>query len=141
MVRIIIIAVFLMLTVKGAQAQIKKFQDIAGTWNIVGEPGISASLQIIDSSTIVLTYRGEKRIITNYTIDFSKSPCWFDFSTRDSTSVLQVKSLVQKIGDDVLQWQLFVDEERSPYFTNYKGELLYLKKTKPESGGVIAVAH
>lgn len=137
--KVIIMAVFF-LAGKGLQAQVQKFQDIVGNWDVVGEQNTGASLEIIDSSTIILTYMGEKKKISNYKIDFSKSPCWFDFSTKDSTAEVQVKSLIQKVGDDVLKWQLFVDEDRSPYFSSNKGELLYLKKTKPASGAVTAVA-
>ena len=114
-----------------ASAQIKKFRDIIGTWDITGEQNTGASLQIIDSSTIVLTYMGERKNITYYKIDFTKSPIWFDFSTKDSTSsTLQVKSLLQILGDDMIKWQLFVDEDRPDHFSSSKGELFYLIRSK-----------
>ena len=112
------------------RAQIKKFRDIIGIWDIAGEQNAGASLQIIDSSTIVLTYLGERKNITDYKIDFSKSPIWFDFSTKDNTSTLQVKSLIQILGDDIIKWQLFVDEDRPDHFSSSKGELFYLKRSK-----------
>lgn len=140
MKRIIAAATLSFLIGKTVYSQPPKFQDIVGTWNVVGEQGTGASLQIIDSNTIILTYMGEKKSITNYSIDFSKTPCWFDFSAKDSASVLHVKSLMQKVGDDVLKWQLFVEEDRAPYFTSNKGELLYLRKAPSPAGSVIAAA-
>ena len=113
-----------------ASTQIKKFGDIIGIWDITGEQNAGASLQIIDSSTIVLTYMGERKNITDYKIDFTKSPIWFDFSTKDSTSTLQVKSLLQILGDNMIKWQLFVDEDRPDHFSSSKGELFYLKRSK-----------
>ena len=137
----VVLAIAVLLIGIGSQAQAQKLQDIVGNWKVVGEQETGASLQIVDSATMILTYMGERKIITNYKIDFSKSPGWFDFSAKDSTSEVHVKSLIQKVGDDVLKWQLFVDEERSPYFTSNKGELLYLKKTKTDGGTAVAASH
>ena len=72
---------------------------------------------------------GEKKSIIDYKIDFTKSPIWFDFSTKDSTSTLRVKSLLQIIGDDMIKWQLFIEEDRPNHFSSAKGELFYLKKS------------
>jgi len=108
------------------QAQVKKIQDIKGHWLVGGEK--DAALVIVDSSNIVLSYGGEVRKVTNIKMDFSKSPCWFDFSASDSTSTIQVKSLIETSGDSIMKWQLFIDEERPAYFVANKGELLYLKK-------------
>jgi hypothetical protein len=120
-----LLAVCVMFSIIGF-SQGKKLKDMVGRWEIAGEP--NAFLEVIDSATISLTYMGETRQITNLKTDFSKTPCWFDFSTKDSSSVVQVKSLVEIIGDNMLKWQLFIDEDRSPYFTTSKGEILYLKK-------------
>jgi hypothetical protein len=120
-----------------ASAQTKKFRDIIGIWDIAGEQNAGASLQIIDSSTIVLTYMGEKKNITDYKIDFTKSPIWFDFSTKDSTSPLQVKSLLQIVGDDMIKWQLFVEEDRPDHFSSSKGELFYLKRSKSNISSIV----
>ena len=68
----------------GTQAfnQQKQLKDLIGRWEIVGEQNDSASLEVIDSSTIILNYMGEKKKIIDYKIDFQRSPIWFDFSTR-----------------------------------------------------------
>lgn len=116
------------------QAQMKKIQDIKGHWLVGGEK--DAALVIIDSSNIVLSYGGEVRKVTDIKMDFSKSPCWFDFAATDSTSTIQVKSLIEMSGDGIMKWQLFIDEDRPAYFVANKGEMLYLKKAAPSSATI-----
>jgi len=131
MKRMIVIAgilVFLWITGFGQQ---KKFKDLIGRWEIVGEQNDSASLEVIDSATIILNYMGEKKKIIDYKIDFQRSPIWFDFSTGDSSSAIVVKSLLEIMNDSLIKWQLFVDEDRTDHFSSTKGELYYLRKTKP----------
>jgi len=117
----------------GTQAfnQQKQLKDLIGRWEIVGEQSDSASLEVIDSSTIILNYMGEKKRIVDYKIDFQKSPIWFDFSTGDSSSTVVVKSLLEIMNDSMIKWQLFVDEDRTDHFSSTKGELYYLRKAKP----------
>jgi len=111
--------------------QQKKLKDLIGRWEIVGEQNDSASLEVIDSSTIILNYMGERKKIVDYKIDFQRSPIWFDFSTGDSSSAIVVKSLLEIMNDSMIKWQLFVDEDRTDHFSSTKGELYYLRKTKP----------
>ena len=111
--------------------QQKQLKDLIGRWEIVGEQSDSASLEIIDSSTIILNYMGERKKITEYKIDFQRSPIWFDFSTGDSSSTVMVKSLLEVMNDSMIKWQLFVDEDRTEHFSSTKGELYYLRKAKP----------
>jgi hypothetical protein len=128
--------IFLMLILlfAGIQAfnQQKQFKDLVGRWEIVGEKDDSASLEVIDSSTIILSYMGEKKRIIDYRIDFQKSPIWFDFSTVDSaSSMVLVKSILEMLNDNMIKWQLFLDEDRTDHFSSTKGELFYLRKAKP----------
>ena len=111
--------------------QQKQLKDLIGRWEIVGEQSDSASLEIIDSSTIILNYMGERKKIIEYKIDFQRSPIWFDFSTGDSSSTVMVKSLLEVMNDSMIKWQLFVDEDRTEHFSSTKGELYYLRKAKP----------
>ncbi len=124
----IVTFLFICLLSMAANSQARKFKDFIGNWEITGEQ--KATLQVIDSATIILTCMGEKKVISNYKIDFSKSPIWFDFSTTDSSGVVNIKSLVEIVGDDMIKWQLFIDEERPAYFSSSKGELFYLKKSR-----------
>ena len=111
--------------------QQKQLKDLVGRWEIIGEQSDSASLEIIDSSTIILNYMGEKKKIIEYKIDFQRSPIWFDFSTGDSSSTVMVKSLLEVMNDSMIKWQLFVDEDRTEHFSSTKGELYYLRKARP----------
>ncbi len=113
-----------------AQTQQRKINDLIGIWEFTGEQNSGAYLEIIDSSTIILSYNGEKKKILDYKIDFQKSPIWFDFSTNDTSSVVAVKSLLEVMNDNLMKWQLFVDEERTPFFSSTKGEMIYLRKAK-----------
>ena len=126
----VITGIFIFLGTTGFGQQ-KKLKDLIGRWEIVGEQSDSACLEVIDSSTIILNYMGEKKRIVDYKIDFQKSPIWFDFSTGDSSSTVVVKSLLEIINDNMIKWQLFVDEERTDHFSSTKGELYYLRKAKP----------
>jgi hypothetical protein len=111
-----------------------------GCWEIVSDQTDSARLEIIDSSTIILSFMGEKKRIIDYKIDFEKSPIWFDFSTSgDSSSVVLVKSILEIMNDNLIKWQLFVDEDRTDHFSSTKGELYYLRKAKPANSNAIVV--
>ena len=123
----------LMILFAGIEAfnQQKQLKDLVGRWEIIGEQSDSASLEIIDSSTIILNYMGERKKIFEYKIDFQRSPIWFDFSTGDSSSTVVVKSLLEVMNDSMIKWQLFVEEDRTEHFSSTKGELYYLRKAKP----------
>ena len=125
-----VVGFFILLSLN-VSAQAKRVQDIAGRWEFTGEENAGATLDIIDSSTIILTYQGDTRKITNIKMDFSKSPSWFDFTTKDTSSLVNIKSLIEIVGENMMKWQLFIDEERTPYFSAKKGEVLYLRRTKP----------
>jgi hypothetical protein len=126
----ILAGVFVLFSLPGF-CQSKKIQDIIGRWTVIGEQGPEVRLEIIDSADIMLTYLGEEKKMLNYKIDFSKSPAWFDFSVKDtSSSMVNVKSIIEIINDGLIKWQLFVDENRPDHFSSGKGELFYLKKEK-----------
>ena len=114
----------------------KKFQNIVGSWEIVGEQDSGGGLEIIDSAIILIRFMGEEKRLLEYKIDFSKSPYWFDFSAHDTTSISNFNSLLEIVNDDMLKWQVFVDGERANHFTSATGELFYLKRVRPKSNSV-----
>jgi hypothetical protein len=118
--------------------QAKKFQNMVGSWEIVSEQDSGGGLEIIDSATILIRFMGEEKRLLEYKIDFSKSPYWFDFSAKDSTSISSFKSLLEFVNDDMLKWQVFVDEERQDHFSSSKGELFYLKRANQKPGSILA---
>jgi hypothetical protein len=111
----------------------KKFQNLVGSWEIIGEQDSGGGLEIVDSATILIRFMGEEKKLTDYKIDFSRAPFWFDFSAKDSASTLNFKSLIEFVNDDMLKWQVFTDGERVNHFTSATGELYYLKKVRPKS--------
>jgi len=126
-------AFIFLLTALAGFGQRKKIQDLTGKWEIAGEQQAGGALEVIDSSTIYLTYMGEKKKILDYQVDFSKTPYWFDFTIQDTAGIVKVKSLLEVMNDSVIKWQLFIGEERANYFTSSKGELYYLKRAKKEA--------
>jgi hypothetical protein len=133
MKKIFLMLIILFVGIKAFNQQ-KQFKDLVGCWEIVSDQTDSARLEIIDSSTIILSFMGEKKRIIDYKIDFQRSHIWFDFSTSgDSSSVVLVKSLLEIMNDNMIKWQLFVDEDRTDHFSSTKGELYYLRKAKPAS--------
>ena len=138
MKKLLIVLAAALLVSAGSFSQTKKFQNMVGSWEIVGEQDSGGGLEVIDSTTIVIRFMGEEKKLIQYKIDFSKSPYWFDFTAKDTTSVSNFKSLLEFVNDDMLKWQVFVDEERTDHFTSRTGELFYLKRTGPKPASVIA---
>ena len=114
----------------------KKFQNMIGSWEIIGEQDAGGGLEIIDSATILIRFMGEEKKLLEYRIDFSKSPYWFDFKAKDTTGVSNFKSLLEFVSDDTLKWQIFTEGERASHFTSGSGELFYLKRTRSKSNNV-----
>lgn len=113
-----------------ALAQQKGFALLAGNWEAVDSENSSGGLEIVDSTKIFLVYGDEKKAVSSFKIDFSKSPAWFDFTIKDSTQILQLKSLVQFINDDLIQWQVFESDVRPAHFTQSGGQMVYLRRKK-----------
>lgn len=126
----ILLVLALSFVVVNGISQQKQLKDLVGRWEIASDQNNAASLEVIDSTNITLFYNGEKMKLTDYKIDFTKSPIWFDFSTGSGDSAVSVKTLIEIVSDSLIKWQLFVDEERTPYFTSTKGELFFLRKAK-----------
>lgn len=114
-------------------------EAITGRWDIVGTKN-EGWLEIINDQEIIVSYGGEKRTITGFKLDFSKNPIWFDFTVKgNGTEVMRINSIMEVISEDLIKWQVFVDEERSAHFTSERGELFYLKRVKMKT--VVTFAH
>jgi hypothetical protein len=77
-------------------SQQKKLKDLIGRWEIVGEQNDSASLEIIDSSTIILSFMGEKKKIIDYKIDFQKA-----FDMMEHKAILQILKYLADLNRDL----------------------------------------
>ena len=111
-----------------AGAQIRNIKSLFGAWEAVDGANQSGGLVVLDSSQLYLVYGTSKMEIVSFKVDFSKSPCWFDFTIKDSTSSIQFKSLLQFINDDLVQWQVFEGDNRPDHFSTSKGDMIFLKR-------------
>ena len=137
----IVIVMFISLFGISAFSQANKFKNIIGSWEIISDDEPGGRLDIIDSTTIVIKFMGEEKKLTGCKVDFTKTPFWFDFSAKDTTAALNdVKSLLEILNDDMMRWQVFIDEERADHFTTQSGELFYLKRIHPKPGAVASIA-
>jgi hypothetical protein len=134
---LIVMAATLIFNMSGV-SQVKKFQQMIGSWEIVSSQDPGGKLEIIDSSTIVIRFMGEEKKLLQYKFDFSKSPFWFDFTAKDSASVSNFKSLIEFVNDDTMRWQIFIDEERPDHFSSEGGEVLYLKRSTAKPAVIAA---
>jgi hypothetical protein len=123
----VLLALFLYTT---AAAQPRTISSLTGTWLAVDADNASGGIQVIDSAKMFLIYGDQKKPITSYKLDFSKSPAWFDFTVQDGQQNIQLKSLIQFINDDLLQWQVFEGTTRPVHFANEAGDVLYLRRKK-----------
>ena len=101
-------------------------KDLVGRW----ETADGAGLEIIDSSRIFVTYGTERKQILSYQADFSKSPCWFDISEKDTAQKLSNMKSLLWLDKDVLKWQVFEDGDRPANFAADKGDIVILRRRK-----------
>ena len=125
-----LIAACLLLTSTIAIGQNRSIESLKGVWQVVSENHESAGLEVVDSTRIYLVYADDKKAITSYKADFTKTPAWFDFTVKDSTQEVHFKSLLQFVNDDLVQWQVFEGEIRPVLFASDRGDLLYLKRRR-----------
>ena len=114
----------------GAVAQSRNIQQLMGRWEAVDTENSSGGLEVIDSAKIYLVYGSEKKAITSFKFDFSKSPATFDFTIKDSAETTSLKSLIQFVNDDLIQWQVFESDIRPAHFTQSGGQMVYLRRKK-----------
>jgi len=115
--------VLMMLAAGGAQAQSISWTELRGKW--VSDSG--EGLEIADSSNVYLLYKGERKSVSGCTANLSNSPCWFDFSVKDSSEQIQVRSLLQRMNNDTIRWQVF-EGDRPSGFDPSRGDILVLRR-------------
>ena len=125
MKKILVVAAFCLGWEAMVRAQTFNIKNLIGRW----ESAEGGGIEMIDSSRVFLVYGKDKKQISSYQADFSKSPAWFDFVISDSTEKISMKSLLLFVNDEMIQWQLFEDE-RPGNFSSQKGEMVYLRRKK-----------
>jgi hypothetical protein len=109
-----------------ASSQTISIKNFIGKW----ETADGAGLEIIDSSRIFVTYGKDRKPILSYKADFSKSPCWFDFTVKDTAQKLSTMKSLILLDNDFLKWQVFEDGDRPTNFTADKGDIVILRRKK-----------
>lgn len=122
------VVVFYTLVSSGAMAQSRGIQHLMGKWEAVDSENSSGGIEVADSNKIYLVYGQEKKAISSFKIDFSKSPAPFDFTIKDSAESKNLKSLLQFVNDDLIQWQVFESDIRPAHFTQSGGQMVYLRR-------------
>lgn len=125
-----ITAFVLLVTTLTTVAQNRSFKDLVGRWEAVDSDNNSGGLEIEDSTRVYLVYGDERKQIVSYKTDFQKSPARFDFTIKNGTESFELRSLVQFINDDLLQWQVFEDDVQPAHFKENEGTLVYLRRKK-----------
>jgi hypothetical protein len=108
-----IIIVALVLSAATSKAQQHSIGDLAGRWE--ASDGTSGNIEFIEGSKVVVAISGLQMPATNYNIDFSKDPIWFDVFI---TPGHPVKGLLKFVDDNTIKWQVFLDSDRPMDFTD-----------------------
>lgn len=103
---------------------------LAGKWLAIDNANERGGLEVTDSTAMQLVYDGQKKHIIHFTADFTKTPAWFDFTIQDGDETITLKSIMQFISNDTIQWQVFDGDKRPDHFTSGAGDILYLKRRK-----------
>jgi hypothetical protein len=112
-------------------AQERNLQSLVGKWEAVAAYNAGGGLEVIDSTKMFIVYGEKKKAIVHYSVDFTKSPVWFNFTIKDSTETLNLKSILHFINDDLIKWQVFDDEAQYVYFASNTGsDMVYLRRKK-----------
>lgn len=114
-----------------ATAQNHGLHSLFGEWEAIDSKNQNGGLMVMDSSKLYLVYGDQKMEILSFKADFSRSPCWFDFTIKSDSTTIHLKSLMQFINKDMVQWQIFDEETRPQHFSTNKGEMIYMKRKQP----------
>jgi hypothetical protein len=95
----------------GVSGQEKNLKTLLGVWECIDQKNERGSLEFIDSSKVYISFMGEKKPVSNYDLDFSKTPYWFSFSVKDSTETIVVKSFLYFIDDNNIRWEVFMPDD------------------------------
>src|SRR5687768_8417232 len=102
MKKVLLVFVSVVLTFS-MQAQQRNLQSLIGKWEAVAAYNAGGGLEVIDSSKLFIVYGDKKKAIVHYHVDFTKSPVWFNFTIKDSTETLNLKSIIHFINDDFIK--------------------------------------
>ena len=99
--------------------------DLAGRWE--SSDGTVGSLEFLDGGKVQASMNGLQIPPTPYTIDFGRSPIWFDVAVAPSKSV---KGLIEFIDEDTIKYQIFLSGNVSYDFTTSDADPVIVLKRK-----------
>ena len=99
--------------------------DLAGRWE-TGDGG-SGTVEFLDGSKVSVSINGMQVPTASYTIDFNKSPIWFDVFVAQGKTV---KGLLEFEDDDTIKWQIFLSGDRGYDFSDSEGNPILVFKRK-----------
>lgn len=100
--------------------------DLAGRWE--STDGTIGNVEFMDGSKVVVAINGMQIPAASYSIDFSRSPIWFDVFVATNKTV---KGILEFMDDDTIKWQVFLNGDRNYDFMDAAGSpILILKRKK-----------
>lgn len=105
----IILLILGMLINAGVFGQDYNFNHLVGSWRTKD----GAGLEVQDSFKIYIVYQDKKKMLVNYSTDFSGNPIRFNFVIREGSSLVNIKSEMLFVNDDLVQWR-FTEPDVKP---------------------------
>lgn len=121
----------MVMSLQGAFAQKYSFKDLVGNWRTKD----GAGLEVVDSFRIYVVYQDKKKLLVNYSTDFTSNPAKFNFVLRDGSGLVNVKSQMLFVNDDLVQWQV-TDSDAKPVGYNgntQRRDVLMLRRVEERS--------
>jgi hypothetical protein len=103
----------------------KTISDLAGKWEST-DGATTGSIEFLEGSQVQAIINGMQIPPTNYTIDFARTPIWFDVNVAGK----MVKGLLDFIDDDTVKYQVFLSGNRSYDFTESENDPIMVMKRK-----------
>ena len=104
----------------------RSISDLSGRWE--STDGNTGSIEFLDGGKVQGNINGLQVPPTTYTIDFGRSPIWFNVIINSANTVY---GLLEFIDDDTVKYQLFLGGHFSYDFTTSDADpILILKKKK-----------
>ena len=107
-----------------ADAQ-RNMSDLAGHWE--NSDDNTGTVEFVEGSKVLVSINGLQVPASSYTIDFSRTPIWFDVTVAPNKVV---KGLMEFEDDETIKWQVFLSGNFSYDFTNSEADPVFVLKRK-----------
>ena len=107
-----------------ASAQSYEFKNLVGNWR--NKEGVG--LEIVDSSRIYVVHGEQRKQVVSYSFDFNSNPAKFNFVIKDNSGVVNIKSMLLFLNDNLVQWQVIDSYTKPANYTDERRDVLILRK-------------